>query len=250
MTEPVVDPALFRLRAFESEWIERFSRPLRKRTRRHRARLLLNSVLLAEAERWISIGQRVGYFAEASLAAMPDKEEFDETLYFDDGADQLMTDPRMFAYDLNVAREDLSYAREELLLLLHFADEAEWELGLRQASALAEELERRPWLTLPPQEVDALAWCLDGAELEASTDLPSPADWRIRTLRSEAAAARWNAIGEVRTAIAATMHRLDNDENTPAELRVAAEMQMRREGTVTPDADPFYERMAWEKWRD
>ncbi len=248
MNELAVDPALYRLRAFEVDWIQPLSGSLRKRKERAGGGLLLTSVLLAEAKRWLSMGQRVGYFAEVSVSDTPRGADFDESAYFDDDTETLMTNPRIFAFALQMAQEDLTPARKTLMRLLHFADDPDWELNLRQASALAEDLARRPWLTLPPEQVDGLAWCLDGADMDASKELPlSPADWRIRRIRSETAAARWRALQEVRTAIAAPMHVLDVDKNTPPELRVAAEMQMRREVALSPDADPISERMAWEQ---
>ena len=250
MNDLVVDPALYRLRAFELDWIQPLSGSLRMSSARAGGGIPLTMVLLAEAKRWISIGQRVGYFADAPVSDTPYVADFDDRPYFDDAAEPLVSNPRIFASDLSVAREDLTPARRTFMRLLYFADSASWELNLQQASRLAENLTRRPWLTLPARQMDRLAWCLDGAEVDASTTLPSPADWRIRELRSETATTRWSELDEVRAAIAASIQRLDVDESTPATLRVAAEMQMRREGTAPPEADDRAERLVWEQRED
>jgi hypothetical protein len=81
MTKTTVDHARFRLRAFETEWVEPLSENLVSPDRRfpmapvglppwaRRDRALLRYVLLAEADSWISVGQHIGYFADAPVAS-------------------------------------------------------------------------------------------------------------------------------------------------------------------------------------
>jgi hypothetical protein len=81
MAETFVDPALFRLRAFEVEWLEPLLNDLyddlsaeaalvRVRMESDGTALLLYA-LIAEAYRWLTVGQQVGYFAQTSPSTSP-----------------------------------------------------------------------------------------------------------------------------------------------------------------------------------
>jgi hypothetical protein len=96
-----VDTALFRLRAFESDWLvpllESPTSPVK-------------SLLLAEAKSWVALGQIVGYFAAAPIAEPMARHPSDEfnPLFVELARSADTMDPGDFGYHLAVAQDDLT----------------------------------------------------------------------------------------------------------------------------------------------
>src|ERR1039458_9793695 len=164
--QTTVNPALFRLRAFEIDWVA----PLLDEPDSE-----LRSFLLAEAKQWGELGQQIGYFetapfsderlatvpADKLAAVLADQEQPEITLA--DFQDSLME-----------AQEDLTPERREFLNLVFFSDEKEWNERLGQASALADQLLDIPVseLTSSPKSIfsaeamDNVSWLLGGPDSE------------------------------------------------------------------------------------
>lgn len=235
--QAAVDPALFRLREFEAQWLEPLKAPLFLEA----DALTLKLVLVAEAERWHSWGQQVGYFAQPDGEPSLDPgDEFNDYL----GAAELPEDldVPMFARELSYAREDLTPERRELLRLVFFAGEFEWSVRVAELSELLRRLTARPCLSLQLDTVDTLAWSfqldtvenvasLSGALLGKITDAPRlPADWRMGKLAAAAhrkAPDRLTTLQEAQRAIAAAAEWIAEDERTSAQLQIAAKLQSR-----------------------
>lgn len=80
MADTFVDPALFRLRTFEVEWLEPLHDDLYNRSveavlargrMESNGNALLLYTLIVEAHRWLTIGQQVGYFAQTHPSVSP-----------------------------------------------------------------------------------------------------------------------------------------------------------------------------------
>lgn len=180
MTEILVDPALFRLRAFEVEWLEPLktelsdlsarsveSTPERGRTTDSDSSALLLYVLIAEADRWLTMGQQLGYFAPTSASAYPLPLAEPSQLQWLLGAirSESALPPglgaREFSRALSEARDGLTAERREFLRLVCFAEEVEWLERLNQIRTFAEQLVNQP-AEFPSEIVDGVAWGLDG----------------------------------------------------------------------------------------
>lgn len=142
-----VDPALFRLRAFEEEWLE----PLAARAT---ADTPLDTLLLLEAEAWLGMGQDVAYFAAQSLSLPLSRQDFSDSSASACLAEWIRStgaptdlDAARFGRALSDAREDLTSRRRELLHLLLFADNAEWDLAYHELVQFCWLVERQalPW---------------------------------------------------------------------------------------------------------
>jgi hypothetical protein len=165
-----VDPALFRLRAFEADWLAPLIRT---------ADSPLEQLLIAEAERWILVGQSLGFFPQAPRAAgdVPERafrfHNFftDEIGFFTDKPVALSD----FSATLSAAQDDLTPARRAFLRLVLFATDPEFDDAVRQLSrfeaAVAEPLARA-------RLVDEVEWALQGAESQIDAPLTHPARWR------------------------------------------------------------------------
>src|SRR2546423_210468 len=133
MTE-MVDPLLFRLRAFEADWIEPLKSLLDREENDADSHSKLRLVLLLEAESWIGVAQKVGYFP---VAVAPDESlgrvelrgqglerhrrqiEF-ASFVFEPANVEVDMDAQEFAHALTQAQDDLTSEREEFLRLLYF----------------------------------------------------------------------------------------------------------------------------------
>ena len=264
MAETFVDPALFRLRAFEVEWLEPLLNDLyddlsteaalaRGRMESDGTALLLYA-LIAEAYRWLTVGQQVGYFAQTypstsplSLADPPELERLLSTI-----RSQPELPPglgiREFARALSEARDDLTAERREFLRLVCFAEEVEWLERLKQIRTLTEELTARPEGFTPSEIVDKAAWGLDhfgwdvsgdpihppaesgGTVSETSTTIEFqqhlPAKWRLGSFallaqQSPVAGRRLAALAEERASIAAVIQGLAQIQHTAPATRRA-----------------------------
>jgi tetratricopeptide (TPR) repeat protein len=244
MADAFVDPAHFRLRAFEVEWLEPLKTELSDLPHRSAGEsdgtALLLHVLIAEADRWITIGQQVGYFAQTSPSAHPAaRAEFPELEWL---LNAIRSQPelpsglsvREFARALSEARDDLTADRREFLRLVYFTAEKEWDERLNQIREFAEQVAKRPE-DLPASEiVERAMWGLDelGGDVSGEDTLSStesaasmdsetsatielqhhlPAKWRLGSFallakQSPIAERRLAALDEVRASIAATIH--------------------------------------------
>jgi hypothetical protein len=167
---PALDQAgMFRLRAFESDWVLPLVDPTDE----------LDSLLLAEARLWIDIGCSLGYFAGAATRLTDDvdvPERFASRLK---PARHEWSDlpPALFQQRLVEAQSDLTRDRQEYLRLLLFADTDDWERALESLDRVTGAL--RPGTQLRREVVDDIAWALEGAESDLDARHQSlPASWR------------------------------------------------------------------------
>ena len=288
MADVFVDPALFRMRTFEVEWVEPLKAELSKLldrsvdTTQTRAKsdgtVLLLHVLITEADRWLAIGQQVGYFAQASPSAYPSSlaEAPELKLFLNAISSQTELPPglgvREFARALSEARDDLTTERREFLRLVCFAEEAEWIERLNRIRALAQRLTDRPEELPPPEMVDEVTWGLDDfrwdidtdpihpprepgrAVSETSTSIELqrhlPAKWRLGAFaliaeKSPVVGWRLAALAEARASIAATIRGLINIQHTTHTITRAtprAHSELRNLVVVVesePDVDPY-----------
>jgi hypothetical protein len=263
MADTFVNPALFRLRAFEVEWLEPLLADLHDRSTESalaRGRMewdstaLLLYALIAEAYRWLTVGQQVGYFAHTypstsylSLADPPELERLLSTI-----RSQPELPPglgiREFARALSEARDDLTAERREFLRLVCFTEEAEWFERLKQISTLAEEITARPDGFAPSEIVDEVTWGLDhfGWDVSGDTICPSvesgrtvsetstmiefqqylPAKWRLGPFallanQSPVVERRLAALTEAQDSIAAAIQGLAQTQHTAPATRRA-----------------------------
>ncbi len=265
---PVVDPALFRLRAFERGSV----RPLQVALGlpegpleddpfegfQPRSVVQLAALLLVELDAWIAVGQESGYFAPCPEDRSPDSPLGLESLRerFAPFVPLARPDERFsaetFAQILGPTLDDLTPARRGYLWRLHFEGDDAWHVQLRRVQSVAEELARRPGLSLDTAQADAIAWALDGAE-SAVGPMGLPSDWRAGITDSQTAftVPSWREQGRRYFFLAAfkhtpeTLERLDElaqvrgqllraaqwiaeDELTSAQLRTAAELRRDR----------------------
>jgi tetratricopeptide (TPR) repeat protein len=177
--EEKVEPALFRLRVFEEQWLQ----PLRSAA----ADDPLDLALLTEAERWISIGGSVGYFAAASggqpMSAIeaPTTEAKMIVKWIGELRPPQDLDAATFSQALAIAREDLTPERRSFLRLAIFASEDEWNEAVGSLSSFRSSLEMKEPGSL--DDLAAVSWALEG-ELEECINpedelqLRLPAGWR------------------------------------------------------------------------
>ena len=185
----VVDPALFRLHVFESDWVapllaavpeaEQSSRGQTAPSFKRRSEVLFTYVLLAETEVWLSIGRRTGYFSDAELRSQigprPAISEYDWlTQTIRSGTESPRdVDVAVFARALWAAREDLTESRKELLRLVLFASDDEWLSRLDQLSEASRRVEGPLLPLLTPTEIDEIAWAVDGFGWDNDNDRTS-----------------------------------------------------------------------------
>ncbi len=255
MTAARVDRALFRLRTFEVEWVapltsnvtgfdDRLAAPRHDRFDRQASVALLNYVLLLEAQRWIAMGQDVGYFARAPVLetfevplAVPQVAWIVEEWHSDRAiADSV--DIQEFGRVMFEAQGDLTPERREFLRLICFAGSAEWDERLEEVARLSRAFARQPDLVLPYAEVDRVEWSLEGAESSIATaGRHFPADWRSTAFsdvarRSPEASARLSDLQAVRAAVAEAALAPDRRERTWGRLRRWRSHHRRRAGLL------------------
>jgi hypothetical protein len=192
MTGHQIDPAMFRLRRFEVEWLEPLIKTLGSLDRfelRDGGVRALSYTLLAEASRWVSLGEKIGYFAHdseaangvaAKLASPPDGPGVERVIR---RIANVPASQRLgiwdFASALDLAREDLTPQRREFLRLVCFASQEEWDSRLRvvaqTASAIAAHHHRRHPRAFPdPARPTVLD---DGIHRVASFAVAGPLSW-------------------------------------------------------------------------
>jgi tetratricopeptide (TPR) repeat protein len=205
MTRTQVDPARFRLRAFEADWVQ----PLLTDPPSS-----LRSLLLTEAKRWIELGVDVGYFAgETELDDVAREEDRRlVTSVIPPMQTSSINDITDFEQRLMEALDDLTPERREFLELVCFASERDWEGRLDQVRGIARALIGAP-AKGSPVVIDNARWSLDGAVSQIA-DAPqgTPAQWRsgkLETLLEQCAAvpARLAALHEIRDVILASLQR-------------------------------------------
>jgi hypothetical protein len=185
MSELPVDPDLFRLRSFEASWLGELDE------REAELSANLRFVLAMEAERWRAIGREIEYFSDADGFEVERVSGFPEELYFHDST---LPDESTFVSMLRAARGDRTPERLAFLDLFVFAGDERWEAALDTVMEVAALGDARTWVPLPPEQVAAIAWSLDGAEPPSDTPREyavyqqdpedagvfiSPAAWRI-----------------------------------------------------------------------
>ena len=165
VSDPVVDTGLFRLRAFEADWI----RPLREREGNQ-----LDALLVEEASHWVLLGQRLGYFADSPSIKIGQTQKRDG--FFGDRMDLPASE---FARHLSDAQEDLTAERREFLHLILFADDEQFQDRHRQLSELHALIVDRTQEHVAAAVMDDVAWGLVGAESQlVDSRATHPARWR------------------------------------------------------------------------
>ncbi len=210
MSEVSVNPPLFRLRAFEEEWLEPLIESVDAETP-------LDEVLLVEAERWLALGKAVGYFADRPLWTQ--RAQRAEAPSVTPLADWIRSRPAPPGLDaagfdraLSHAREDLTTQRRELLCLVLFAPDDEWAQSIDELREFVRLVGRKQVPPPPPAMIDRVAWALEGALSDDNEDLDPldvklPAGWRLGSLArlaacSTTAAGRLAAVAAARAAVA------------------------------------------------
>jgi hypothetical protein len=245
-----VAPSLFRLRAFELSWRTPMMRRASRSTLVGDRRALLYSVLVLETDRWLALGQRVGYFADIPFATSPARdptarraESWSDRLW-SGGEPPTDLDPLTFSCELTEATEQLTPARLEFLALILFEPYKVFQARLGEVRELADAITRRPWLSVPPRAVDRVAWSLDGAAFPDSALRWSPAFWRqsidddvwhTGAVEPRRLIPRKVALDDVRKEIAAAMEWHIESSQSPAEGREAAVIRGSAE-VAPPDA--------------
>jgi hypothetical protein len=128
LTDPRVDPPLFRHYAFWSDWVAPLEAELADVPSSTSTARLLHA-LLKETEEWHIAGREIGYFADVRPAWPSGFVEgvdwrptaVSRPFVVPDALDQVS-----FARLLTQAREDLTPERREFFRLLCFAEDAEW----------------------------------------------------------------------------------------------------------------------------
>lgn len=210
----------------------------------------LRLFLLREASNWIRMGQQCGYFS-AELAPLPigqirlprsdwgilgvDVSHLDQmriqSLWSQDWT--TLDGGDAFGEELTLAMEDLTDDRLEFLRLFFFSEETEWAEKLVELAAFARVVDgsKPPFSAELIDQVDKVAWALQGPESTLHEFHGFPADWRVQgvlgrseMLRAESlegyrntisTAVEWNLIGELPDDMA--KHELDERANTAAE---------------------------------
>jgi hypothetical protein len=174
--ERAIDPAGFRTRAFATFW----DGMLRYLPRRSRASLRtqvrssqLYDLLTSEADRWLELGVEIGYFtAEPSPFLRRHVSDFETFFSMAPAA----TSPLEFQAEVAYAQETLSVPHFQMLQLLHFTGEEEWEGRIEQVRNFASLLERQPRWRPTPEWLEAIQWALGDEETEEHVN---PAFWRL-----------------------------------------------------------------------
>jgi hypothetical protein len=267
----VVDPTLFRLRAFEADWVEplksRFGRSIEADASSESGRgAKLSIVLLFEAQSWIDVGQLMGYFpaaadADDSLGRVQIEGESLER-YVEDGESLPFVfepheslshvdpdvGPLSYERELTQALDDLTPERTEFLHMFFFSTDTEWEERLAKVREFAGELHRRPGSIVASDLLDSVAWCLSGPQSQFNRgEILFPADWRSATLRppnrrhEPRFEFRDDELMEIRADIRAATAWFAEDERTSAEIRLAAEEPRRIRGRYlgAQETSPF-----------
>jgi hypothetical protein len=166
--DTVVDPALFRLRAFEADWVARFRTGA------------LGRLLVAESTRWMILGMRVGYFAESDVSELGPTETNDAVDALLDQAlhESDLHNVEAFARELILAQEDLTPERRNFLYEILFAEDAEWRDRLSQARRICSRIASEPIEGIPPLAISGAAWLLEGRSSLIDSEAEWPGYWR------------------------------------------------------------------------
>lgn len=230
MSDQIVDPARFRLRAFEADWnrllatvLFSWRSELQDDPWRYRA---LASVLAAEADRWFQLGSETGYFAGADSLELGRGEvaeanlEFETASYFPSFG--IPIEAPQFGEQLNLAWEDLTRDRIEFLSLLMFGSDALWSQNVGALEAFAEALEEQ-LLWQPPQEyLTMISWSLRGADSEAGSP-GSPALWRLGDMKRYSFGPQPQWVEERLNPVDALLARIRRAVEIAAEAQIAGE---------------------------
>lgn len=223
MRETACDAALFRLRAFESDWVAPLLEPEAGP---------LAPLLVAESARWIEVGRLVGYFADVPAATPMDDAAaaFRARMTADaEGVD----DAAAFGARLVEAQEDLTPARCAFLELVLFADEATWRRRFDESAGFIASLQESETPNPDPVALERSAWILEGASSGISAVPRTPAHWRSQA--PGALAAAWPQ-AEERMLLVAELY--------AQAMETAATLAAREHWRVLAEREPPWERLA------
>jgi hypothetical protein len=236
-----VDAQLFRLRAFEEDWIGPLLKRAQQRSRRDdAASKMVFQVLIAESRHWLALGERVGYFPEGEAREMPHAAPFTEPFFRElDGE----MDASLFARRLGEAQRHFTPDRMEYLRLLLFSDDDEFIQNLRAVELIAVELERRPG-EIYLSRLGAIAW-VGGEPNRARTKtlVHMPDGWRNTVPPGipgdQQVYARWRALTDPKHRIISLTEWLAVDPATSPDVRRAAQITVRDRQRTTQYPGPL-----------
>jgi hypothetical protein len=206
--EAVVDLGLFRLRAFEREWLGEITTSPGSSELGSVGNHMLNAALILEGKRWLELGREIGYFSGRSSVEFPETDLVDEKeLYlvdkeelFRSGIPYRNLEPAAFGEELVGSTLALTPERREFLRMVFFSDEEEWERGLQLVQIFIGAIREGPWQSTEETLLRDVSWALAGAESERAYGKSTPANWRevdapFWSFRGPPRArARWEAI--------------------------------------------------------
>lgn len=182
MSHPRVDPPLFRRRTFEQEWHV----PLVAAAARGGDPV--SSILLAEADAWLSFGAELGYFSTTELLSTSDRSESRRAQTIIASIERLSLPTGLgapaFAQALSDAREDLTDNRRELLRRIIFGSPNEWDEAIEALDELPFAFELGHEEALAALEISgwALENTLEVSAAQEELQAVLPAAWRSGSL--------------------------------------------------------------------
>ena len=261
--QETTDPPLFRLLAFDAEWIRPLLTNMPRDTihsgiRPSAPQSQLDITLAVEAAQWVRLGQAAVYFPdpaperiERSLAQLDNVgDHLDVSAWFVDSWAGVL-DPQNFARSLANSREALTGERRTFLRLLFFTSEDDYSKRVAEVDEIADALNHRPWLILPPETVDRIAWSLEHPGPTSAEHNASPAWWRMTyqatswetssldaVVRGRRTAAdRWKELERIRNPLLTSSQWKLEFEATPTEIRSSAAASQPR-GDLPADWPP------------
>lgn len=209
---------------------------------------LMQARLLAEASDWIRIGLDIGYFSP-EIDPIPlsfggiDFHHDRRLLQAFWQARRRHDRPRVYDVDQLTFERDLTAATEqlddrgnmELLRLLYFANQREWEERLELLVELASNLERRPEASYSDALMEELRWAF--FEDFDPTLYPyklGPSSWRdirqFTPLSGGSGAGRFDQLSAVRDRIAAAAEKIGSGDDSTTSVLLASLLQTERTG--------------------
>lgn len=195
-----IEPALFRARAFERDWVAPFRDKnewlwrMERFVGAHDPLVEMWHVLMFEAGEWLALGQRVGLFPD-EFDPDPNLGVF-STEWRDYARERIESHLRIGVMDWRrhdveahlqrrrIARAVTDFAFANLraerlayVCLVVFADDDLWTVRVDEVRGLSASLAQSPLRGLQPTDADFMSWGLDGSEATSVPDF-LPAAWR------------------------------------------------------------------------
>lgn len=179
MSDPVAERRWFRVLAFHEEWTDLLATFLKIETRQEalfsfgerlvelnqqpRSDVRLARSLYAEAENWLQLGRRTGYF--------PGLEH--------EGQHSSWPSANRFAHHLRASLDDLTSERLRFLALVLYSPEDEWSESIAECEAFVQAVAASSNGDVGDRgAVDRVSWFMNGAESQLSPIRDLPSAWR------------------------------------------------------------------------